>query len=237
MPISWASASRCGPTLNVIEDVPKVNGSSTLQVAEQAQVQRLFYETNAVPLPRLADFLGVSQETASNSVVEWTPRTGWLPPMTAGQAPVFLDGPATLQALKKADFDPRRTVYLPPEVQEQIGATEDSSAKVEQARFEAQRIEAEVTSARPALVVVAQSYYPAWRAMVDGAQVPLWRANHAFQAFQVPAGTHRVELVYRDRAFTIGAAISVGTLVVLLTVATQMRKRARTDKERATAAA
>jgi len=40
-----------------------------------------------------------------------------------------------------------------------------------------------------------------------GTQTP--RIARTFQAVQVPAGTHRVHLTYQDRAFEIGAAISL----------------------------
>jgi uncharacterized membrane protein YfhO len=36
----------------------------------------------------------------------------------------------------------------------------------------------------------------------------LLRANYAFQAFQIPAGEHKIHLAYEDRAFEIGATIS-----------------------------
>jgi uncharacterized membrane protein YfhO len=58
-------------------------------------------------------------------------------------------------------------------------------------------------------VVVAQTYYHNWKAEVDGVSVPLLRANAAFQAVQMPAGKHTIHLFYQDRAFEIGAAISV----------------------------
>jgi uncharacterized membrane protein YfhO len=65
------------------------------------------------------------------------------------------------------------------------------------------------------MVSISQSFYHPWKAYVDGARVPLWRANHAFQALQVPAGKHRVWLRYEDRMFRLGASIS-GALVLLL---------------------
>jgi uncharacterized membrane protein YfhO len=50
---------------------------------------------------------------------------------------------------------------------------------------------------------------------VDGQTVPLLRANHAFQAVAVPAGRHELVLRYRDRAFQLGAVLSLGTLAGL----------------------
>jgi uncharacterized membrane protein YfhO len=58
------------------------------------------------------------------------------------------------------------------------------------------------------MVVIAQTYYPAWKAYVDGQATKLWRANYAFQAVQVPAGRHRIELRYEDKLFLIGALLS-----------------------------
>ena len=63
--------------------------------------------------------------------------------------------------------------------------------------------------------VISQTDYPAWKALVDGRPAILWRANHAFQAVEVPAGQHQIVLVYRDRAFQVGLAlclIAVNTL-------------------------
>ncbi len=67
----------------------------------------------------------------------------------------------------------------------------------------------QVDAAAPAMVVVAQAFYHPWHAYVDGARVPLARANHAFQALEVPAGQHRVELVYEDKMFHAGRVISL----------------------------
>ena len=64
----------------------------------------------------------------------------------------------------------------------------------------------------PAMVVVAQSYYHPWRAYVDGHATPLWRANYAFQALEVPGGKHQVTLVYEDQLFIFGCALSLVSL-------------------------
>ncbi len=64
------------------------------------------------------------------------------------------------------------------------------------------------------MLVVAQAYYHCWQASVDGAPVPLWRANDAFQAVEVPSGRHEVRIVYVDRAFQTGAIISIVALML-----------------------
>jgi uncharacterized membrane protein YfhO len=76
------------------------------------------------------------------------------------------------------------------------------------------------------MVVVAQAFYHPWRAYVDGAPVRLWRANYAFQAVEVPAGRHRLELVYEDKTFRAGSAVSLATLLGCGVVLVVRRKRA-----------
>ncbi len=68
------------------------------------------------------------------------------------------------------------------------------------------------------MLVVAQAYYHCWRASVDGAPVPLWRANYAFQALEVPPGRHEVRVKYVDRFFQIGCCVSLAALVFCLAV-------------------
>jgi membrane protein YfhO len=66
-----------------------------------------------------------------------------------------------------------------------------------------------------AFVVISQTAWNGWRAYVDGRRVALRRANHAFLAVWVPAGGHRVRLVYLPRAFVIGRDITFAALIFL----------------------
>ena len=86
----------------------------------------------------------------------------------------------------------------------------------ESARLASHHLEFDVRSAQPSLVSMAQSFYHPWHAYVDGQRVPLWRANYAFQALEVPAGQHHVNVKYEDRAFQVGAVISAVTWIAVL---------------------
>ena len=74
-------------------------------------------------------------------------------------------------------------------------------------------MEAEVEAARPGMVVLAQTYYPPWHAYVDGQPTRLWKADYAFQALEVPAGRHKVDVVYEDGRFRAGGCISLASLL------------------------
>jgi hypothetical protein len=202
--------------LNLLEGIPKIDGFFSLYFPEEQQVRfRLYASTNAIP-GRLGDFLGVSQVTAESSFFDWAHRPTWQPLLTAGQKPEFLDPAATLEALARADFNPRQTVFLPPAARDSVAVTGACDVTLRPERIAAHRITAEIESPQAAIVVIAQAFYHPWKARVDGARVPLWRANHAFQALQVPAGRHRLELAYEDRNFRAGALISLLSLVAVL---------------------
>lgn len=201
--------------LNLLDDCPKVNGSSTLQLREQKEVEALLYDSPERELPALADFLAAGHVTSSTSAVHWTSRPTWLPIVTAGAKPLFADARPTLAAISAPEFNPRREVYLPLEAKASITVQSASEAVVRVTSFQTKKIQIETEAPEPALVVVAQSFYHPWKATVDGQPVPIWRANHAFQAFQVPAGKARVTLAYRDTSFHAGAIISGLTLLGL----------------------
>jgi membrane protein YfhO len=197
---------------NLLENAPKCDGFYPLYLTDYAVLFYNFYRDDQ-PAEPLLDFLGVSQvfDRQTNQLA-WTPRTNFLPLLTCGQKPFFAGDFSTLQSLTNADFRPGEQVFLPPEAKPLITATNVVSAKISDAHYSAQKIEAEVTSAAATMLVAAQIYYRPWHAYVDGQRVPLWRANYAFQAVEIPAGSHRVKLVYEDRQFYLGAAISLTTL-------------------------
>jgi uncharacterized membrane protein YfhO len=101
--------------------------------------------------------------------------------------------------------------------------------KILSTNFTAQRIDVQVDAAGPGMVVVAQAYYPAWHAYVDGQPTRLWRANYAFQALEVPAGRHQVEIVYQDRTFHLGCLISLAALLGCAVVWRMPRKTSQPE--------
>ena len=199
--------------VNLLDGVPKVDGFFSLTPRESDDVLSYFYRTTDASFPRLEDFMGVSQITAPGEMFKWQPRETFLPLVTAGQKPIFLDDEKTLQALTQSDFDGNKVVFLPPEVKSFVTVSNQTSAKILNSKFRNQTVDIEVEAQEPSLVVVAQTYYHNWRASVDGQPAHLLRANDAFQAVEVPAGRHKIFFAYEDCAFRIGLAISIVALL------------------------
>ncbi|MDP3938684.1 MAG: YfhO family protein [Deltaproteobacteria bacterium] len=74
-------------------------------------------------------------------------------------------------------------------------------------------------------VVVGDVYYPGWKARVDGKKADLLRANYLFQAVQVPAGVHEVQIAFSPMSWRLGMILSLLTLVGLLVWSTGIVKR------------
>jgi hypothetical protein len=195
--------------VNLLDAVPKVDGFFSLTPREFDGLLSLIYSATNGDWSGLEDFMGVSQYTSSNSILAWRPRTTFQPLITAGQKPIFLDDTNTLWTFGRNDFDPATTVFLPPEAKSFIAVSNQTTATIANPKFTERSVDFETRAGAPSLAVIAQTYYHDWRADIDGQPVPLLRANVAFQAVQVPPGTHRVHLFYRDRAFEIGGAISL----------------------------
>jgi hypothetical protein len=209
---------------NLLDHIPKVVGMYSLFLRESGEVLATLWRTSQPPAG-LVDFLAVSYINKPGKVTEWEFRPTHLPWVTAGQKPVFADPAGTLLGLTAPDFDPRRTVFLPPEARVLVTVSNASSTKVSIQQFSPHKVRLEVDAPEAALVVIAQAFYHNWRARVDDQPVPLLRANHAFQAVQVPAGRHYVTLVYEDHLFYDGALMSLLSAAILLGLWLRGRKQ------------
>ncbi len=73
----------------------------------------------------------------------------------------------------------------------------------------------DATMQRPGWIVISETHWPGWRAYIDGKRVRAHFANHAFLGVHVPAGEHRVRLVFLPESFVRGRGISLATVVVI----------------------
>jgi hypothetical protein len=76
-----------------------------------------------------------------------------------------------------------------------------------------------------ALLVVANTFDPGWRAWADGRSVPLYETGAGYQAVVVPPGTRRVRLRYRERWLVPGVAVSACAWLALAGVAIVLHRR------------
>jgi hypothetical protein len=244
-PFGTVLTSRLGLSAdcNLLDAAPKTDGFFSLNLKEQIEALSVLTLIGDDVLTNLADFMSVGQvntivtheEPGTNGqaktrvqTFEWRPRPTALPMLTTGQKPLFVTQTEALQALKDPAFDFCSFVLLPREAASVVSASARIDARLLDSHVAAHRIDVTVESPAPTMVVVSQSDYHPWKVFVDGRPSRLWRANHAFQAFEVPAGRHRVKLVYIDHLFQLGIAVSLVTLGGCAVFWLRMRRHAYT---------
>jgi hypothetical protein len=130
----------------------------------------------------------------------------------------IVPGDAALARYLSEDFDPRTHVILEQAVPADVEVQADATGVVEWLERTADEFTLRVAPDRPAMLVVLDNYFPAWKAFVDGREVPVHRANHTFRAIAVPAGEHTVTFRYDPGELRTGASISLIVLSLLLAV-------------------
>lgn len=75
--------------------------------------------------------------------------------------------------------------------------------------YASERVRMEVSTEGAAWLVLTDSWFPGWRAWVDGVEGRVWRADHAFRAIWVPAGRHAVEFRYQPVSVRVGLAVTL----------------------------
>ncbi len=71
------------------------------------------------------------------------------------------------------------------------------------------RLYLQVMAAENGLLVLSDTYYPGWKALVNGRETKIYRADYAFKAIPLNAGTHQVEFVYDPMSFKLGAGVTL----------------------------
>ncbi|MDI1335472.1 MAG: hypothetical protein PSU94_04735 [Lacunisphaera sp.] len=83
-------------------------------------------------------------------------------------------------------------------------------------RFSLNSVELDVDSPGTAVLVVAEAWYPGWRASIDGRDVPCRPVNGWMRGVAVPAGHSLVRLRYEQEGRLAGLAVSAATALLLL---------------------
>lgn len=114
------------------------------------------------------------------------------------------------ELLGSDDFPFTHSVILEEDVEERFEGL--GQAEIEVLRDEEQEISLRTATDQRAILVVADSYYTAWQARVDGVEAEIMPANLNQRAVVVPSGEHRIEFTYSKARFSQGVTISLVTL-------------------------
>ena len=128
-----------------------------------------------------------------------------------------------IRILSSKEFDPKNQVIVAEPLATKMSSGVKGSAQIE--HYGNSSVVINASTLGPALLVLADSYYPGWKVFVDGQEQKIVRANHFFRAVELTPGVHKVRFEYAPWSFKLGLWISSITLsiVVLVTVAQSVR--------------
>jgi len=139
-----------------------------------------------------------------------------------------------LNLVKNTQFDPRHIAFT----EEEISGIEvpDSSAFVRIEKFYDEYIELDVNSSGNNFLFLGDTYYPVgWKALIDGTETKIYRANHGFRGIVIPKGKHKIEFTYLPDSFVISKYLSLAfssiiMLGLMITILLNFRKNKNIKK-------
>lgn len=100
-------------------------------------------------------------------------------------------------------------------------------------RYDSDEVRLSVDTACEGLLVLSDTYFPGWRATVDGDDAAIYPTNIAFRGVVVPAGRSKVVFRYEPGGFRVGVVVAATALVIMCGVASMqaVRRRQRSVSE------
>lgn len=114
-----------------------------------------------------------------------------------------------MQKLTDKSIDLRKEIVVITEESDSETVNDDVRGSVELNSYGPIRAVFTAELDNKAFLYLSDTYYPGWRAYVDGKETKIYRANLAFRAIKVPGGRHTVVFKYVPMSFYIGLALTL----------------------------
>ncbi|MGH2594164.1 MAG: YfhO family protein, partial [Anaerolineae bacterium] len=193
----------------------RVSGSGGLTIQGVALIDQLSNTFHSFVLAQAGRFrLAHSGDVKVYENIDALPRAFVVP-----EARFAVGDDDAVAMMQDPDFDPSQTVVIAGAAQSiEEGATRNTQYDLRFTHYAPEYITLEVTTDEAGYLVLTDAWYSGWTATVDGAPSEILRADVAFRAVRIGPGAHRIEFRYEPQTVRIGAAISVGVWVIVLSV-------------------
>lgn len=116
-------------------------------------------------------------------------------------------------------FNPLTTALFPAGAGVAGGTPATGSATI--TSYEPERLTVKTESTVSGTLVVTDTYYPGWKATIDGKPITITRVNWTMRGITIPSGKHEVIMTYAPFSVTLGILLSVtslGATIILLLI-------------------
>jgi hypothetical protein len=145
-----------------------------------------------------------------------------------------LDDSEAAEEIFQADFKPADRLILASGEPVHAGTAQRADENVQIVEYKPERLAMTVRANADGFVLLSDTWFPGWVARVDGAQMPIQRADLVFRAVRISPGEHHIEMEYQPESLRNGTIVSVLALLLVgilvlssyrLTVQTSRRRR------------
>ena len=91
-----------------------------------------------------------------------------------------------------------------------------TSGKASLTSYSTREVVIKTESTGQSFLILSDTYYPGWKAFIDGKETKIYRANGIVRGIFMSPGSHVVKFVYSPLSFKVGTLISCSTLAILI---------------------
>ncbi|MFQ6101855.1 MAG: YfhO family protein [Anaerolineae bacterium] len=129
-----------------------------------------------------------------------------------------------LARIRNKEFDPWHSVMISVPMSPELQALAEtprwsSISPANVVEYSSHKVVVDVQTDSPGILVLSDNWYPGWYAKMDGQDADILRVNYALRGVYVDGGTHRVEFQFRPPSLHLGAAFTLGALLVVVFIA------------------
>ncbi len=226
--LDWRVVRDSGvPNVAVLDGIASANNFDPLLpgrfVTWMEALERLPASGRTILL-QLMDVGAVGEATAGLPQVTYVRLAGASRVRLVGEARWAASADEALRMTMAGGYDPDAAVVLEGEPVLPLSANPGETSLDIVAGADPNQVTIRATSDGGGWLVLSDTWYPGWVALVDGEPVPVYRADYLFRAVPIPAGEHIIVFAYRPASFTFGAILSLVTTVLLLMAGWRWRR-------------
>ncbi|MCL5069347.1 MAG: YfhO family protein, partial [Actinobacteria bacterium] len=115
-----------------------------------------------------------------------------------------------------SDFNPNKEVVLEKKID--ISPNNNTNSNINFLKSDADKIEVDIENTNRGFLYFPITYYPYWKAQIDGKPAEILPSNINFMSVLLEPGNHKVVLQIKSKSLLIGAYISLISLIIVFLI-------------------